>query len=199
MILFDYNNFGPFSSEVWGSVSDWVLTLATIITLYFIYRTFQSQLIVQKSQLDLTQIEIDRFLAENRPSFVVTEVYAGSFQKDVDSPNLVFHLKKFGEVDALLFKAIPDKDFTCELLSSNTIKNGDEITVMFFRKEGKPTDLNKFHAFLLYKDRYNTQYRQVLGLIVETNKSIRPTISSVSINDRFSELAWNKEYKDLET
>lgn len=65
----DINHFGPFSPEVWGSVSDWIYIIVTTATLYFIYRTFRSQLQVQQMQLKITTIENERYRLENLPIF----------------------------------------------------------------------------------------------------------------------------------
>lgn len=63
------NHFGPLSPEVWGSVSDWLNITVTAITLYFIYRTFRSQVEVQQMQLKVTNIENERFRKECLPVF----------------------------------------------------------------------------------------------------------------------------------
>ncbi|WDF57210.1 hypothetical protein [Mucilaginibacter sp. KACC 22063] len=63
------NHFGPFSPDVWGSVSDWVYIIVTTATLYFIYRTFRSQLEVQRMQLRITDIENERYRQETLPVF----------------------------------------------------------------------------------------------------------------------------------
>jgi len=63
------NHFGPFSSDVWGTVSDWIYIIVTATTLYFIYRTFRSQLEVQRMQLKITNIENERYRHETLPVF----------------------------------------------------------------------------------------------------------------------------------
>lgn len=63
------NHFGPLSPEVWGSVSDWVNITVTAVTLYFIYRTFKSQMEVQQMQLKVINIENERFRKESVPVF----------------------------------------------------------------------------------------------------------------------------------
>ncbi|WDF79531.1 hypothetical protein PQ469_05880 [Mucilaginibacter sp. KACC 22773] len=56
------NNFGPFQSDVWGTVSDWITILVYLITAYFIYKTLRSQLAIQR-------IESNRASREIRPYF----------------------------------------------------------------------------------------------------------------------------------
>jgi hypothetical protein len=74
----EINNFGPFNSDVWGTVSDWIMVLVTAITLYFLWRTLVSQqkallsqLEVQKLQQQTTLIEQERFRLEVQPNFTM--------------------------------------------------------------------------------------------------------------------------------
>lgn len=61
------NSFGPFQSDVWGTVSDWVMILVTIVTAYFLYKTLQSQKDVQGTQNKLLQIEQIRLKTDVKP------------------------------------------------------------------------------------------------------------------------------------
>jgi len=47
-MIFELNNFGPFQSEVWGNVSDWLVFFATVGTGLLIWRTLNSQLKIQE-------------------------------------------------------------------------------------------------------------------------------------------------------
>lgn len=61
-----------FSSEVWGTVSDWVMIAVTAITLYYLRKTLQSQLEVQRTQTQLAEYEKHRFLLSIKPTFNTT-------------------------------------------------------------------------------------------------------------------------------
>lgn len=180
----------PFISDVWGTASDWVTTIAAIVTLYYIVRTFQSQLIVQKSQVELTKVEVDRFIYENKPIFKLFEFDFSGLLIDENSPNFVFHLQKKGQLDALGLKVFPSKDFYCEILAGgDNIKANEEITLMFFLKNRMRIDDLRFNAFILFKDRYGNNYRQVLNAFPTSDNVMDSTISELSINDRFGEIA----------
>ncbi|GEM_PF-2814130 len=65
----DINNFGIFHSEVWGTVSDWVMVVVTTLTAIFLYFSLKSQRQVQKMQQSLTIIEQNNYLHKIRPDF----------------------------------------------------------------------------------------------------------------------------------
>jgi hypothetical protein len=53
--------------NVWGTVSDWTMVVVTIVTLFFLYKTFESQMDVQKMQSELFRIESVRFRESIKP------------------------------------------------------------------------------------------------------------------------------------
>jgi hypothetical protein len=63
------NSLALLDASVWGTVSDWVMIAVTTGTLYFILRTFRSQLKVQQLQQQYTNIENEKFRLEVVPSF----------------------------------------------------------------------------------------------------------------------------------
>jgi hypothetical protein len=50
------NDFGPFSANVWGTVSDWIMVSVTTLTALFLIKTFKSQKKVQLMQQSITDI-----------------------------------------------------------------------------------------------------------------------------------------------
>jgi len=68
----DINNFGPFDSDVWGTVSDWIILLVTIITGLLIWFTLKSQMEVQKIQLGLAVIENEVYRRSKLPQFEIS-------------------------------------------------------------------------------------------------------------------------------
>lgn len=62
----------PFLSEVWGTVSDWVLVILTALTALAIWRTLESQRIVQKDQAEITRIQF-----ANRKRLIVPRILWG--------------------------------------------------------------------------------------------------------------------------
>lgn len=179
----------PFQVEIWGTVSDWILTIVTAITLILFYKTFKSQILVQNNQIELLKIEIDRFLKDNKPYFILKEFDFIDFVKEKDKPNLVFHLKQYGEIDLINLKIVSDHNYEFELLSEFTDKvtGGSEISIMFFIKKELNTDFN-FTAFLFFEDRYNNIYRQVLTSYKTLENEIEGSISGLSKNDRVTQI-----------
>lgn len=76
----DVNNLGPFNAEVWGTFSDWIMVVVTGATAFLLYKTFKSQIAVQKSQQKITDIEGERFRVEYKPVFELV------FQPIVNKP-----------------------------------------------------------------------------------------------------------------
>jgi hypothetical protein len=70
-LILNVNNFGPFSSEVWGTVSDWVLIIVTFFTALFIYRTLKAQVKVSSDQHQLLNIEQRKYRKMFEPEFSV--------------------------------------------------------------------------------------------------------------------------------
>ena len=56
-----------FISEVWGTVSDWVMIGVTSLTAFYLYRTLKSQQEVQRTQNELYKIEKIRFNESIKP------------------------------------------------------------------------------------------------------------------------------------
>lgn len=66
------HNIFFFSAEIWGTVSDWVMIVVTGISLYFLWKTLQSQLEVQSTQTSLAEYEKYKFLLLIKPTFNTT-------------------------------------------------------------------------------------------------------------------------------
>lgn len=63
----------PFISNVWGSVSDWLMILVTGVTAIFLYRTLRSQQKTQDLQADLNRLHHRQHKKNIMPYFVVFE------------------------------------------------------------------------------------------------------------------------------
>jgi len=57
---------------IWGTVSDWLIIILTLLTAIFIYKTLKSQYEVQKMQLEITNIELHKFRDLLRPEINVS-------------------------------------------------------------------------------------------------------------------------------
>jgi hypothetical protein len=142
---------------------------------------------VQRSQIELLQIEIDRFLKESRPFFTLQGYHFHNLIKEEDTPNIVFHLKQQGDIELVNLKIFPMPGYDFELISeySDKVRFNDTITIMFFVKK----DLQKvdFHSFLIFEDRYKNKYRQVLNVYSGLEGDIKADVSALSINDSITE------------
>ena len=58
------NNFGPFSSETWGTVSDWLIFITTVVTAYFVWKTLHEQVVINK-------VSINKDRRDIRPEFKI--------------------------------------------------------------------------------------------------------------------------------
>lgn len=65
----DINNFGPFDSDVWGTVSDWFVAIVTAVSIYFLRRTLNSQNETQKLQSSVTNLEFQRYRQSIMPKW----------------------------------------------------------------------------------------------------------------------------------
>ncbi|BAU55257.1 hypothetical protein [Mucilaginibacter gotjawali] len=66
-MILDINNFGSFSSEVWGTVSEWAMVGVTSLTAFYLFKTLKSQQDVQRTQNELFKIESLRFKESIKP------------------------------------------------------------------------------------------------------------------------------------
>jgi hypothetical protein len=94
MLKIDVNNFGPFDANVWGTVSDVFIVIVTAITAVYLYRTLKSQILVQKMQQSLTDIENERYRVEYKPVFELVPVSVKEIKNDEDrtESNISFKL-----------------------------------------------------------------------------------------------------------
>lgn len=79
---FSDTSIRPFAADVWGTVSDWAMVVVTIVTAYFIWRTLNSQVAVQKAQSEMLKIEMNRRIAEIKPSFSFVSLEESKFESD---------------------------------------------------------------------------------------------------------------------
>lgn len=66
----DLINFNCLNALAWGTVADWMMVLVASITGFLIWKTFNSQLKVQKDQQLIAKIESRRYKQECLPELV---------------------------------------------------------------------------------------------------------------------------------
>jgi|GEM_PF-4146365 len=180
--IFNYT----FDVAVWGTVSDWVGVIATIIGLIYIVRTFRSQIEVQQSQIALLQIETDRFVDEKKPHFELTDLEFSGDQLNRDNPNFIANLRKVGQMDALELR-IAAHGFDIENLSSLDAYKEHEILSILYYKKVAEKPIRTFHSFITFKDRYGNNYRQVINSWRNLEGKREYSISTPRMNESFNQ------------
>ncbi|MGM9478932.1 hypothetical protein ACS5PU_21090 [Pedobacter sp. GSP4] len=64
----DINNFGVFNSNTWGTVSDWAMVIVTMLTAFYLIRTFNAQYEIKK-------IELWKYLETIKPIYTVELIH----------------------------------------------------------------------------------------------------------------------------
>jgi len=138
------NNFGPFNAEVWGTVSDWVVVAVTTTTAFFIYRTFRSQISVQRNQQYITDIEGERFRIEYKPKLQlgVQEVINKTEGASVKS-------------NIRVFLSIVEKD--CKNLNIETPPNTSTVESVSISKDG--IGLSSSIDYVYAPNNYNLHFK----------------------------------------
>jgi len=150
----------PFQASVWGTVAEWTTVIATAVGLFYIIKTFNSQVEVQQSQIALLQIETDKFVDEKKPSFVLSEFDFSRENIDSENPDIMVELRKIGQPDALDIKVSAPKYRIENVGEMNVYREHDNLMLLFYSVDGQSTT-KSFHAFITSRDRYGNRYRQV--------------------------------------
>jgi hypothetical protein len=69
--IMSLNSFGPFNSEVWGTVSDWGIFSLTIVTAIYFMRTYAAQAKTLKLQVEHNHFEMLKYKNAIRPHFIL--------------------------------------------------------------------------------------------------------------------------------
>lgn len=172
----DINHFGSLLPEVWGTVSDWVYIVVTTATLYFIYRTFRSQIEVQRMQLKMTSIENERYRVESLPVFEaeMMEDEPNQLNKSADPMKLFvtigFGLKK-NECKNLKLKVSSDMakslDWTHLVGNFDYIMAGGAnlIDVLVTKKDEENPYMFPIELDFQYEDMVGNHYKQSIHCI----------------------------------
>jgi len=156
--------------------------VATVIGLIYIIRTFRSQIDVQRSQVAMLEIEIDRFVDEKKPVFKLMKFEYSGEQIDADKPNVVLMLQKTGQLDALELN-ISAHDCRIENVGQQVnFREHDILTLLYFQKEDSKKS-RSFHSFITFKDRYGNHYRQVVNSWISVESGRFYSISEPRMNE----------------
>jgi len=59
----------PYSASIWGSIADWIMIIVTALTAWFLWKTFQSQIMIQQMQQKQLDIEYYKHKKDIMPRF----------------------------------------------------------------------------------------------------------------------------------
>lgn len=156
----------PFSAEVWGTVSDWVMIIVTSITAYFLWKTLRSQKEVQDTQNRLLKIEQLRVREDFKPNLKYNRVTIGGKFSDPNKCLVSIAVKNVSISPALNFKpvyeenpdAIPGQFLP---LPRTLLHDGDAAILHFAVPDEEGRHLNCEIAFSVeYQDIAGTIYTQ---------------------------------------
>jgi len=154
--LFKY----PFIPDVWGTVSDWVMVIVTIVTAIYLIKTFKSQKRVQEIQQKQFDLERARFAEGYKPIFEYLNVpkkessIRSNLKKIIKVKNLSKHLAKnvfisvkkgkefIKEITSIIDIPMfgPNEEFTINFDLTNETENREIFEIVF---EVKYEDIHK--------------------------------------------------------
>lgn len=165
------NSFGPFQSDVWGTVSDWAIVVVTAITAIYIYRTFRAQLKVTTDQTELLKIEQIRIREQFR-----TEIDVSGGNEWTSVNTFWVNIKALNHnAYNIKIKIIRDSGFPLKLLMYEIALLKMENWVGVIKQEVNHEDLrNEYELQISYEDANGKPYSQN---IMSTSFDERPKIS----------------------
>jgi len=172
-LLVSINSFGPFQSEVWGTVSDWVIAVVTSLTGLAIWLTFKEQLSVTRTQKNLLDIELIKLREQFRTEILLT---GGNTWTDVNT--IWINLTAINH-EAFNVRIInqPESDFKHEFVNSqfDILRISDWKTII--ENNVAHEDLEgKYHILVLFEDASRNRYRQTIS-----GSFLNPEISSPTL------------------
>jgi len=164
-----------FDVEIWGTVSDWIMLLITLVTAYFLYKTLESQKEVQKIQIDLYKIENIRFKESIKP-LLNFSIKKGKTKMENRSFFLL-EIKNDSEGIALEFKIHFPETKNLKLhdykIEKSHLKKGDEPFTVYYYILDNLLFLNEITVEAEYEDISGTKYKQVINYDINT---IEPSV-----------------------
>ena len=153
------------SSDVFGTVSDWVMIGVTIVTAFFHYKTFKSQKEVQQVQNELFKIEGVRFKESIKPSLKYSASTDIMMQTEKDKKILTIQvLNETNNIALNISKILSQNEFSKQIfiaaglsIQQNHLVKGDKPLLYHFLIDHK----SNWTIFELnYEDIYATKYKQ---------------------------------------
>jgi hypothetical protein len=134
-----------FNSDVWGTVSDWVMVSVTSITAYYLYQTLKAQKDVQRDQRTLTEIEVFRHRESIKPVFTFTKPHEVNYANDLIGYSASFTLTRqlAKNIEVFYEPCEGVKNFQTSPLKFNSLNLGSGIPFDIQYHKDLPGDLIK--------------------------------------------------------
>lgn len=154
----------PFSADVWGTASDWVIIIVTATTAYYLYQSLKSQRKIQRMQQKVTKIEEYDYLMKIKPDFEITIDRSKVSPKNPSGPQSVNCLAILQAINhtainvKVLIRTYINDELKAEYdeaFDSCVPKYGKALTIDLF--EVKRDGSDKFHIT------YNLTYEDIEG------------------------------------
>ncbi|WP_448104720.1 hypothetical protein [Pedobacter panaciterrae] len=151
----DFNNFGPFNSEVWGSTSDVIIAISTVVATVGLLSTLGKQISINREALETSRIAM-------RPHFILKDGSVGFIKLICENAHAVnLKIPKHG--------SILKNDIIQEYVFNKEVINFD-VNFRFKITENLP--VGYILITLFFEDEIGRKYKQT---IKTTND--RPIIS----------------------
>jgi len=165
----------PFPSDVWGTVSDWVMVSVTSLTALYLFKTLKSQQDVQRTQNELFKIESLRFKESIKPILK----YSGStdIMKPGEENKKILTIEVINETNSIaleISKIVSKNEQSRQIFipisfsdTRNHLIKGDKPLWYHFLIDSN-SSLSGFISFALeYQDIAGTRYKQGIFCICD--------------------------------
>lgn len=152
----------PFLSEVWGTVSDWVMIIVTGVTAYLLYKTLNAQKEVQLVQNRFLEIEQIRIRQDFKPDLKYSRL-EDQYSTTRGKYCVAIAVRNISDNNALNVRPIYQKNFDYvslepyEAFPQNLVKNGDFLRLYFV------IDLKKVETFSYFFFNFEVVYENIAG------------------------------------
>ena len=155
----------PFLSEVWGTVSEWVMVVVTGFTAYYLYQTLQSQKEVQKAQNRLLEIEQVRLRKQFESKLQYSLCQTAEIPQEIRNDVISIAVKNISENPALNFNVKYPLNKKIEIVNIrphpiDLISNKEFPILHFLIKSPDRNSIYGFEFFVRYEDEIGTKYSQ---------------------------------------
>jgi len=160
----------PFHADVWGTASEWVMIIVTMITAYFLWKTLKSQKEVQETQNKLLKIEHLRLREDFKPKLSYSRFLENFKIDDPDRIPICIAVRNLSANVALNFqgKLLKLDDSIKQIIFKPPVftlsNDGPNAELYFLVKHIQGQNLNcTIYLSIEYEDVVGTKYTQTIA------------------------------------